>query len=174
MRLTTKGRFAVAAMIDVALHSQKRPVNLGAISTRQEVSLSYLEQLFTRLRQHGLVKSTRGPGGGYSLGRKAGQITVADIIFAVDEPVTEREAAPQDGSSRITTPDLWASLGQQMVEYLDSVSLQSLVIEQLARGVKTEGEVEASQPVRSVRRVKPLLPQGPNSVFALGKAFASR
>lgn len=174
MRLTTKGRFAVAAMIDVALNSQKRPVNLGTISARQEVSLSYLEQLFTKLRQHGLVKSTRGPGGGYSLSRKASQITVADIIFAVDDPVTERDAALQDGSSRITTPDLWASLGQQMVEYLDSVNLQSLVTEQLARGVKAEEESRARQPALVVQRARPLLPQVPNSVFALGKVFARR
>lgn len=172
MRLTTKGRFAVAAMIDVALHSRDKPVNLGTISVRQEVSLSYLEQLFTRLRQHGLVKSTRGPGGGYSLGRPAAKITVADIIFAVDDPVSEHEAA-QDGSSRITTPDLWASLGRQMVDYLDSVNLQSLVAEQLVRGVQVQN-VQASKPLPSIQRAKPVLPQVPNSVFALGKVFAPR
>jgi Rrf2 family iron-sulfur cluster assembly transcriptional regulator len=173
MRLTTKGRFAVAAMIDVALHSRDKPVNLGTISVRQEVSLSYLEQLFTRLRQHGLVKSTRGPGGGYSLGRNAAKITVADIIFAVDDPVSEHEATPQGDTARITTPDLWASLGRQMVDYLDSVNLQSLVAEQLARGVL----VQNARPVKalpSIQRAKPVLPQVPNSVFALGKVFAPR
>jgi Rrf2 family iron-sulfur cluster assembly transcriptional regulator len=173
MRLTTKGRFAVAAMIDVALHSRDKPVNLGTISVRQEVSLSYLEQLFTRLRQHELVKSTRGPGGGYSLGRHAATITVADIIFAVDDPVSELEASQADNTSRITTPDLWASLGQQMVDYLDSVNLQSLVMEQLARGVKVE-DARAAKPMPSIQRAKPLLPRGPNSVFALATAITQR
>lgn len=173
MRLTTKGRFAVAAMIDVALHSRDKPVNLGTISVRQEVSLSYLEQLFTRLRQHELVKSTRGPGGGYSLGRNAARITVADIIFAVDDPVGEQDASQSQNAGRITTPDLWASLGQQMVDYLDSVDLQSLVNEQLARGVKVE-DARASKPMPSIQRAKSLLPRGPNSVFALGTAITQR
>ena len=84
MRLTTKGRFAVTAMIDLALRSSNGPVALAAISHRQQISLSYLEQLFGKLRRHELVESTRGPGGGYSLGRKADEITVADIIVAVD------------------------------------------------------------------------------------------
>ena len=87
MRLTTKGRFAVTAMIDLALRSSNGPVALAAISQRQQISLSYLEQLFGKLRRHELVESTRGPGGGYSLGRKAEEITVADIIVAVDEPI---------------------------------------------------------------------------------------
>jgi Rrf2 family iron-sulfur cluster assembly transcriptional regulator len=87
MRLTTKGRFAVTAMIDLALRQDTGPVTLAAISQRQRISLSYLEQLFGKLRRHELVESTRGPGGGYSLGRKAGDITVADIIVSVDEPL---------------------------------------------------------------------------------------
>ena len=87
MRLTTKGRFAVTAMIDLALREHSGPVALAAISPRQQISLSYLEQLFGKLRRHELVESTRGPGGGYSLGRKAEEITVADIIVAVDEPI---------------------------------------------------------------------------------------
>ena len=87
MRLTTKGRFAVTAMIDLALRSNNGPVALAAISQRQQISLSYLEQLFGKLRRHDLVESTRGPGGGYSLGRRADEITVADIIVAVDEPL---------------------------------------------------------------------------------------
>ena len=87
MRLTTKGRFAVTAMIDLALRSHSGPVALAAISQRQQISLSYLEQLFGKLRRHELVESTRGPGGGYSLGRSMDEITVADIIVAVDEPI---------------------------------------------------------------------------------------
>src|SRR3978361_690180 len=87
MRLTTKGRFAVTAMIDLALRQNNGPVTLAAISQRQQISLSYLEQLFGKLRRHELVESTRGPGGGYTLGRKATEITRADIIVAVDEPI---------------------------------------------------------------------------------------
>ena len=87
MRLTTKGRFAVTAMIDLALRQNNGPVTLAAISQRQQISLSYLEQLFGKLRRHQLVESTRGPGGGYTLGRKAAEITVADIIVSVDEPI---------------------------------------------------------------------------------------
>lgn len=93
MRLTTKGRFAVTAMIDLALRQNTGPVTLAAISQRQQISLSYLEQLFGKLRRHELVESTRGPGGGYSLGRKASEITVADIIVSVDEPIELRNAA---------------------------------------------------------------------------------
>jgi Rrf2 family iron-sulfur cluster assembly transcriptional regulator len=87
MRLTTKGRFAVTAMIDLALRQQQGPVTLAGISQRQKISLSYLEQLFGKLRRHELVESTRGPGGGYTLARQATAISVADIIFAVDEPL---------------------------------------------------------------------------------------
>ena len=89
MRLTTKGRFAVTAMIDLALREHSGPVALAAISSRQQISLSYLEQLFGKLRRHELVESTRGPGGGYSLGRGAADITVADIIVAVDEQIAK-------------------------------------------------------------------------------------
>src|SRR5450756_566640 len=87
MRLTTKGRFAVTAMIDLALREHAGPVTLSGISSRQSISLSYLEQLFGKLRRHELVDSVRGPGGGYSLGRGAESITAADIIVAVDEPI---------------------------------------------------------------------------------------
>lgn len=87
MRLTTKGRFAVTAMIDLALRQASGPVTLAAISQRQQISLSYLEQLFGKLRRNDLVESTRGPGGGYTLSRPAQQISVADIILSVDEPL---------------------------------------------------------------------------------------
>ena len=87
MRLTTKGRFAVTAMIDVAMHGTKAPVTLAGVSQRQKISLSYLEQLFGKLRRHGLVESVRGPGGGYRLARGAETISVADVIVAVDEPI---------------------------------------------------------------------------------------
>ena len=137
MRLTTKGRFAVTAMIDLALRQTNGPVTLAAISQRQQISLSYLEQLFGKLRRHELVESTRGPGGGYSLGRKAADITVADIIVSVDEPIDATHCGGKENclgeSGRCMTHDLWTSLNQKMVEYLSSVSLADLVKQQEGR-----------------------------------------
>ena len=96
MRLTTKGRFAVTAMLDLALHAQGGPVALANISARQKISLSYLEQLFGKLRRNSLVESVRGPGGGYNLGRPLDQLTVADIIIAVEEPIDSRQCEGRD------------------------------------------------------------------------------
>ncbi len=131
MRLTTKGRFAVTAMIDLAMRQDQGPVTLAGISQRQKISLSYLEQLFGKLRRHEIVESVRGPGGGYSLARKAEDVTVADIIIAVDEPLDATQCGGKgncngdDGSGRCMTHELWATLNQKMVEYLDSVSLRT-------------------------------------------------
>ena len=141
MRLTTKGRFAVTAMIDLALRSHSGPVALAAISQRQQISLSYLEQLFGKLRRHELVESTRGPGGGYSLGRAADDITVADIIVAVDEPIDAtgcggKENCMGDDVGRCMTHDLWTNLNRRMFDYLDSVTLGGLVSQQHARTAK--------------------------------------
>jgi Rrf2 family transcriptional regulator, iron-sulfur cluster assembly transcription factor len=133
MRLTTKGRFAVTAMIDLAIRQHNGPVTLAGISQRQKISLSYLEQLFGKLRRHELVESTRGPGGGYSLGRPLKDISVADIIFAVDEPLDATQCAGQENchdDGPCMTHQLWASLNSKMIEYLDSVSLQDLVEQQ--------------------------------------------
>jgi Rrf2 family iron-sulfur cluster assembly transcriptional regulator len=133
MRLTTKGRFAVTAMIDLGMRQHKGPVTLAGISQRQTISLSYLEQLFAKLRRHGLVESTRGPGGGYRLGKVATEISVADIIFAVDEPLDATQCSGRancDNDHRCMTHDLWASLNRHMVDYLDSVSLANLVAQQ--------------------------------------------
>ena len=133
MHLTTKGRFAVTAMIDLGLRHQKGPVTLAGISQRQMISLSYLEQLFAKLRRHGLVASTRGPGGGYRLGKPANDISVADIIFAVDEPIdTTTSGGRVTGESDLhcKTSELWANLNRHMVDFLDSVSLASLVLQQ--------------------------------------------
>ena len=134
MRLTTKGRFAVTAMIDLGLRQANGPVTLAAISQRQQISLSYLEQLFGKLRRNELVESTRGPGGGYTLARRAADITVADIITSVDEPIDAthcggKENCQTDGS-RCMTHDLWTSLNLRMVEFLNSVTLQKLVDDQ--------------------------------------------
>ena len=138
MRLTTKGRFAVTAMIDLALRQDNGPVTLAGISQRQDISLSYLEQLFGKLRRHEIVESVRGPGGGYNLARKAQNVTVADIIIAVDEPLDATQCGSKgnchgsdhDNGIHCMTHDLWANLNAQMVDYLDSVSLQDLVNQQ--------------------------------------------
>ena len=136
MRLTTKGRFAVTAMIDLALREHAGPVTLAGISGRQSISLSYLEQLFGRLRRHELVDSMRGPGGGYSLARKMSDISVADIIHAVDEPLDATQCGGKKNcldDHRCLTHDLWASLNRHMIDYLDSVTLHDLVQQQRER-----------------------------------------
>ena len=177
MRLTTKGRFAVTAMIDLGLRASNGPVALAAISQRQQISLSYLEQLFRKLRRHELVESTRGPGGGYSLGREAGQITVADIILAVDEPLDAtgcggKENCMGDDQGKCMTHDLWTELNARMIEFLSSVTLQKLVDDQIARGVSVAEQAPIKRAISSAPVVKPIRVTGPNSVFALGAALA--
>ncbi len=176
MRLTTKGRFAVTAMLDLALRESSGPVALAAISQRQQISLSYLEQLFGKLRRNELVESTRGPGGGYSLGRKAEAITVADIIVAVDEPIDATGCGGKDNcrgedTGQCITHELWTNLNAKMIEYLDSVSLRKLADDQLAKGIEIESapikRAISSQPV-----LKPIRITAPNSVFALGGSFS--
>jgi Rrf2 family iron-sulfur cluster assembly transcriptional regulator len=138
MRLTTKGRFAVTAMVDLAMRQSGGPVTLAAISERQHISLSYLEQLFGKLRRHSLVTSVRGPGGGYNLARPAGQVTVADIVTAVDEPLDATQCGGKENcldDRRCMTHDLWATLNKKMHEYLSSVSLADLVEHQNGKHV---------------------------------------
>jgi Rrf2 family transcriptional regulator, iron-sulfur cluster assembly transcription factor len=130
MKLTTKGRYAVTAMLDLALHQGQGPINLSDISSRQGISLSYLEQLFSRLRKQGLVSSSRGPGGGYALGREAAEISVSDVIRAVDETVDATRCHGQKnchGEDRCLTHDLWEELSQQITGFLSGISLASLV-----------------------------------------------
>ncbi|MDX1694286.1 MAG: Fe-S cluster assembly transcriptional regulator IscR [Ketobacteraceae bacterium] len=130
MKLTTKGRYAVTALLDLALHATKGPVSLADISERQEISISYLEQLFAKLRKNGLVKSVRGPGGGYRLSREADAIFVAEVIDAVDESIDvtrcEGRGDCQNGE-RCLTHDLWMDLSNQIHKFLSGISLQSLV-----------------------------------------------
>lgn len=130
MKLTTKGRYAVTALLDLALHARKGPVSLADISERQEISISYLEQLFAKLRKNGLVKSVRGPGGGYRLSREADAIFVAEVIDAVDESIDvtrcEGRGDCQNGE-RCLTHDLWMDLSNQIHSFLSGISLQSLV-----------------------------------------------
>lgn len=176
MRLTTKGRFAVTAMIDLALRANTGPVALAAISQRQQISLSYLEQLFGKLRRHELVESTRGPGGGYSLGREAADISVADIITAVDEPIDAtgcggKESCMGEDSGKCMTHDLWTSLNARMIEYLESISLKKLVDEQLAKGISID-EAPVKRAISAQPVVKPIKITAPNSVFALGNTLS--
>jgi Rrf2 family iron-sulfur cluster assembly transcriptional regulator len=133
MRLSTKGRYAVMAMVDLAKHSTGEPIALAEIAERQEISLSYLEQLFARLRVAGLVKSVRGPGGGYLLGHAAQETRISDVILAVDEPIRATRCSPgapvgcRGSKSRCLTHDLWEELGNQIHLYLSSVSLADVV-----------------------------------------------
>ncbi len=133
MRLTTKGRFAVTAMIDLAMRHGEGPVTLAGISDRQRISLSYLEQLFGKLRRHGLVDSVRGPGGGYCLSRDLGEISVADIIQAVDEPIDTTKCGGMGNCHDdlpCMTHELWTNLNVKIFDYLQSVSLAQLVASQ--------------------------------------------
>ncbi len=130
MKLTTKGRYAVTAMLDLALHAQEGPVPLADISQRQGISLSYLEQLFAKLRKQGLVDSARGPGGGYRLSRDSNDIAVADVVTAIDEKVDATRCGGmgncQDGKPCLTH-ELWSDLSRQLYEFLENISLGQLV-----------------------------------------------
>ncbi len=138
MRLTTKGRFAVTAMLDLALHSTRGPVTLSGISARQHISLSYLEQLFGKLRRRSLVESVRGPGGGYNLARDGTLITVADIIDAVEETIDSTQCAGRENcqdNHRCMTHDLWQGLNETVRTFLSRVTLAQLVETQRAKPV---------------------------------------
>ena len=130
MRLTTKGRFAVTAMLDLALHATHGPVALAGISERQRISLSYLEQLFGKLRRRALVESVRGPGGGYNLAREASAVSVADIVRAVEEPIDSTQCGGRENchdNHRCMTHDLWEELNSTVYGFLDGVKLSHLV-----------------------------------------------
>jgi Rrf2 family transcriptional regulator, iron-sulfur cluster assembly transcription factor len=174
MRLSTKSRFAVTAMIDMGLRQHQGPVSLAAISQRQHISISYLEQIFSKMRQHGLVDSTRGPGGGYTLNRDANLISVADIIYAVNSP-DEKEELPADAEQNgyVSAEELWSSLNQKMDDHMQAISLHSLIAAQLSKGGRSTSH---GSPKRGVFAQKPqTLPKtkAPNSVFALGNAWVN-
>ncbi|MEY4883852.1 MAG: hypothetical protein RIS34_1706 [Pseudomonadota bacterium] len=176
MRLSTKGRFAVTAMIDVALREKSGPVPLSEIAVRHQISLSYLEQMFSKLRQHGLVASTRGPGGGYALGHRANSITVADIIGAVEGDSSPDEPAQgmAQGVTQDLTQALWDAVNSKMLDYLQSVTLHSLVLDQLAKGFRVEERKPARQGVFKKPKTAALQTTVPNSVFALGQSLLAR
>ncbi len=133
MKLSTKGRYAVMAMVDIAAHTEGKPIALADVAERQEISLSYLEQLFGKLRRGGLVKSVRGPGGGYLLAHSAADTRIADIILSVDEPIKATRCTPgapigcTSNKSRCLTHDLWEELGNHIFLYLNSVSLADVI-----------------------------------------------
>ena len=149
MRLTTRGRFAVTAMLDLALRDAGEPVALYQISARQNISLSYLEQLFGKLRRHRLVSSVRGPGGGYRLARRHDQVSIAEILLAVDEPLDATLCAGRencDEGRRCLTHDLWADLNRRVLDYLGSVTLGELVADERVRRVAARQRLEPRSP----------------------------
>jgi Rrf2 family iron-sulfur cluster assembly transcriptional regulator len=173
MRLSTKGRFAVTAMIDVALREESGPVPLNDIALRQHISLSYLEQLFSKLRQKGLVSSLRGPGGGYSLARQTEGITVADILYAVED-APPKEKQNHDSPVQDMTQDLWDAMNTKMLDFTHTVTLESLVVEQLAIGGKIEQKPSPNRGVFKKPLEQSVRPNVPNSVFALGQTSRAR
>ena len=155
MRLTTKGRFAVTAMIDLALRQHTGPVTLAGISERQKISLSYLEQLFGKLRRRQLVSSVRGPGGGYCLAKPLDAISVSEIIHAVDESLDATQCGGKGDCAEDQRPcmthELWTHLNEKMFEYLNSVSLLELVNRQREK-VGAAAVLNDERPLRRVRR----------------------
>ncbi|WP_027854741.1 Fe-S cluster assembly transcriptional regulator IscR [Marinobacterium litorale] len=156
MRLTTKGRYAVTAMLDLALHEGKGPISLADISERQGISLSYLEQLFAKLRRNDLVHSVRGPGGGYQLKRERGQINVAEVIDAVNESVDAtgcNNTGSCNGGEVCLTHHLWCDLSDQIHRFLSSISLADLVyrhdVQEVAERQEQRGRAHPEQLIAS-------------------------
>jgi len=150
LKLTSKGRYAVTAMLDLAFHARSGPVTLAEISKRQDISLSYLEQLFTRLRKQQLVRSTRGPGGGYSLNRSADQLVVAEIVAAVDETVDTTRCSGANNchdGQQCLSHELWDDLSQQIYGFLSEISLQNLMEEGSIQAVadRQDKKMQASE-----------------------------
>jgi len=162
--LTTKGRYAVTAMLDLAYHSEKHPVTLTDIAKRQGISLSYLEQLFARLRKGGMVEGVRGPGGGYQLSRKADLISIAAIIAAVDETLDSTRCGGKTNCQKnqpCLTHDLWMGLSEQIRNYLDSISLQDVLqrkgVRQVAKRQDHELAAAAAVDVDDAQAATPLV-----------------
>lgn len=150
MKLTTKGRYAVTAMLDLALHQSGGPVALTDIAGRQGISLSYLEQLFAKLRRRGLVASARGPGGGYRLNADADAITIADVVSAVDEKVDATRCAGKKNcqdNERCLTHDLWEDLSGKIYQFLSGITLAQLVAQRSVREVAARQEGVTEFPV---------------------------
>lgn len=172
MRLSTRGRFAMNAMIDLALRDRSNPVPLAELAQRHHISLSYLEQVFAKLRQNGLVDSTRGPGGGYTLGFRGDAITVADIVTAIEGDTDERDLAQERGEGAPDmTHDLWDALHSTLVAYMKTITLRSLAQEQRAKGFEVVERKPTKKGVFAKFKPEPVRTTAPNSVFALGQAW---
>ncbi len=177
MRLSTRGRFAITAMIDLALREGAHPTPLVELAQRHGISLSYLEQVFAKLRQHGLVQSTRGPGGGYTLGFRGESVTVADIISAIEEDDVLALGGTPTGRGEVAhdmTASLWASLHSAVMAHMKTIPLKQLADEQRAQGVRLPARKLPKKGV--LHKVVPSLPRPmvPNSVFALGQSLLAR
>ena len=154
VRLTTKGRYAVTAMLDLAFHSQIKPVTLTDIAARQTISLSYLEQLFARLRRANMVKGIRGPGGGYSLAGKPDEINIADIIAAVDEPIDATKCGGEancQNEKACLTHDLWMGLSDQIRDYLKGITLAQLLEKHRIQEIAKRQEQDTPQVIEIQR-----------------------
>lgn len=172
MRLSTRGRFAITAMIDLALREGGQPTPLIELAQRHGISLSYLEQVFAKLRQNGLVQSTRGPGGGYTLGFRGDDITVADIIVAIEEDdvlALGNGHAGQSDLAQDMTRSLWASLHTAVMAHMQTITLKTLALEQKARGVQVPQRKARRKGIVSKPVAAPVRQFIPNSVFALGQ-----
>jgi len=153
MRLTTKGRYAVTAMLDLAIHQEQGSITLANISQRQYISLSYLEQLFARLRRNGLVSSTRGPGGGYRLSRSADQISIAEIVMAVDENMDTTRCQGRQNckeTGECLSHQLWADLSEKIKAFLSGITLAQ-VLESRAKEVSEEAAIVQQKKARRGR-----------------------
>ena len=170
MRLSTRGRFAITAMIDLALREKGYPVPLSDLALRHGISLSYLEQVFAKLRHSSLVESTRGPGGGYSLGFRGDSITVADIIGAIDE-AGEAQGARKVRVGVIDTQALWDSLNTAVFEHMKTITLRSLADAQRVSGFKVKERRKITKGVMAAPLRQTPMPRVPNSVFALGQSM---
>jgi Rrf2 family iron-sulfur cluster assembly transcriptional regulator len=159
-------------MIDIALHENFSPVSLSDVALRQKVSLSYLEQIFSLLRHHGLVTSVRGPGGGYRLNRHTDAISVADIVGAVEDTAKELKMHPRPAVHDMAQ-DLWDSVDAKVFDFMQSVTLRSLVLKQLAKGIQVQQKPAPNRGVFKCPANHVVRMNVPNSVFALGKSFVA-
>lgn len=179
MRISTRGRFAIAAMIDLALRESAYPTPLQDLAIRHRISLSYLEQVFAKLRQRGLVESTRGPGGGYTLGMRASDITVADIISAIEispasraQNLKDAETA-EDAEGLDLSQDLWDNLHSTIMAYLQNITLSSLAAEQRAKGFQVKEKRSSKKAASGIMQPQfaSVRTTAPNSVFALAQSL---
>lgn len=148
MKMTTKGRYAITAMLDLALHDSDGPVTLAEISQRQDISLTYLEQLFSKLRRHEIIESARGPGGGYRLAQDADDITIAKIVYSVDEPIDLTRCGGQQncqGDERCLTHDLWMELNRHVSDFLNGITLGDMIQRNNVKQVSARQDVVMTQ-----------------------------